>query len=94
MIPSRACLELLLHADWGLSSPGTIAGTMKVASHKYAKIRWATETLKMHQGMQEKSWSHRSGKKNDGGRQISANLINVPDPMNSNAKGLLTVETM
>lgn len=47
----------------------------------------------MHQGMQERSWSHRNGKKNDRGRHIATNLINVPVPMNSNAKRFLTVET-
>lgn len=47
----------------------------------------------MHQGMQERSWSHRSGKKKYGGRHISANLNNVPAPVNSNAKRFLAVET-
>lgn len=44
-------------------------------------------------GMQERSWRHRSSKKNYGGRDVSANLINVPAPVNTNEKRFLTVET-
>lgn len=92
MIPSRDCFEQQFHADQGLSLWHN-GCSMKAASHKHVKTRWATEMLKMHQGMQERSWSHRSGKKNDGGRHISANLINAPAPVNSKAKRFLTAET-
>lgn len=94
MIPSRAGLELWLLqtgnspalAQW-LQHEGCFSQAYERKPDGLQRCSRCTK------GMQERSWSHRSGKKNYGGRHISANLINVPAPVNSNAKRFLTVET-
>lgn len=60
--PIQGLFGTVVPADWELSSPGKTAAAWRLLlTSMWKRNSWATE---MHQSMQERSWSHRRGKKN------------------------------